>query len=634
MGGICGFIGRKDMKRDLLLEMGNRLAHRGPDGHGEAVYQLEHSYTVGLASRWLDRNSKADQYFQPMQSENERVSVILDGEIYNFKDIRDEINDYAFKTNCDTEVIVAAYLKWGIRFVEKLNGNYAVALLDRDENTLYLMRDIMGAKPLHYYVSKDKDIVFSSEINALLVCPDFVREVNTEIIGSYLHHAFINGTDTMYRNVHKVEKGHIVKIKNGEIEEIQYWSIAQKYNACSKNKVGDYEQAKYELKKRIEDAVALRISDGMPIGCFFSGGYDSSLIAAIAQEKSPKPVCTYSVGFYEEGFNEAPYAKRVANHLGTKHTEMYFEEPEMLRVIEDFPAYFAEPVADEAVIPTLLMSSRVRKDLPAVLTGTGGDELFIGGLSIYSILQEAQKKQKAGKLLHLLREIPGIKNGDCWGKLPLIYKIVSEDTNYEIKTQTGVEGYTRNIDKILINRPSNYYFDWESEYDETNYGVIRSLLDLDTYTPNCELHKEDRGTMQFALERRSPFLDKNVMEYAFRLPREYKMEGLIGKKILRDLCYEYIPGELLDRPKAGFCVPLDKWLRGSLKDKLMDLTNRDFLIRQGIFKPDETIMFVKQYLQTGDQGSYSGKNYSKIIWPYFIFQQWYDYYFMKQQTAG
>lgn len=630
MGGICGFIGRKNRKQDLLLEMGNSLAHRGPDGHGEAVYQLDHLYNVGLASRWLHIGNKFDQCFQPMQSENGRVSVVFDGEIYNFKDIRDEINSYIFKTDCDAEVILAAYLKWGIGFISKLNGNFAIALLDRGENTLYLIRDIMGTKPLHYYVNKDKDIVFASEIKALLMYSDFEKEVNTEIIGSYLHHAYINGTDTIYRNVHKVEKGHILKIKNGEIEDVEYWSIAQKYNACSKSKVEDYEQAKYELKKRIEAAVALRISDDMPIGCFFSGGYDSSLIAAIAQERSSKPVCTYSVGFYEKEFDEAHYAKNVAKHLGTKHTEMYFEESEMLRMIEDFPVYFAEPVADEAVIPTLLMSSRVRKDLPAVLTGTGGDELFIGGLSIYSILQDAQRKQKTGRLLHLLRKMPGIRNGKFWDQLPLIYKIVSEDTNYEVKTQTGVEGYTRNIDNILIHKPLNYYFEWESKYDEKNYGVIRSLLDLDTYTPNCELHKEDRGTMRFALERRSPFLDKNVMEYAFRLPREYKMEGLIGKKILRELCYGYIPRELLDRPKAGFCVPLDKWLRGPLKEKLTDLTNRDFLIRQGIFQPDETIMFVKRYLQTGDQGSFSGKNYSKIIWPFFIFQQWYDYYFMRR----
>ncbi len=626
MGGICGFIGKQNIKQDLLLEMENSLVHRGPDGHGEVVYHLDNSYNVGLASRWLNNSNKCDKYCQPMQSVNGRVSVIFDGEIYNLDNIREEINGYTFETDCNIEVIIAAYLEWGISFVEKLNGKFSIALLDRYENVLYLVRDRMGAKPLHYYVDKNKDVFFSSEIKALLMSPTFEKEINLEVIGSYIHHMYIAGTDTIYRNVYKVEKGHILKITNGEIKDIKYWSIADRYNVCSKNKIEDYEQAKYELKKLLEEAVDLRISDTASTGCLLSGGYDSSLITAIAQERASKPVCTYCVGFYENDYNEAHYAKKIADYLGTKHTEMYFDEPEMLDIIEDFPKYFDEPIADTAVLPTMLISSQARKDVPVVLAGTGGDELFVGGLLIYSMLQEAQKKQKIGVVLHLLKEIPIIKHCDIWNKMPLLYRIVSEDINNEAKTQIGVNEYTKYIDRILINKPLNYYFEWESKYDEKNYGVIRSLLDLDTYTSDYELLKEDRATMRYALERRCPFLDKNVMDYAFRLPKEYKMEGPIGKKILRDICYGYIPRELLDRPKAGLNVPLDKWLRGPLKEKLIDVTNRAFLVNQGIFNADETMTFVNQYLQTGDQGSWSGKNYSKIIWPYFIFQQWYLYY--------
>lgn len=626
MGGICGFITKRNVKQDLLLEMENSLIHRGPDGHGEVIYHLDNTYNVGLASRWLNIGNKSDKYCQPMQSVNGRVSVICDGEIYNIDRIREEISGYIFETDCDIEVIVAAYLKWGLSFVEKLNGKFAIALLDRCENVLYLIRDRMGAKPLHYYITKNKNVLFSSEIRAFLTCPDFEKEINLDIIGSYIHHMYIAGTATIYKNVHKVEKGHILQIKNGEIEEIEYWSIAKKYSVCSKDKITNYEQAKYELKKLLENAVSLRISDNTFTGCFLSGGYDSSLITAIAQEKTSEQVYTYCVGFYEDEYNEAHYAKKIANYLGTKHTEIYFDESEMLNIVEAFPKYFDEPIADTAVLPTILMSSQARKDVPIVLTGTGGDELFVGGLLIYSMLQEAQRKQKIGKLLHLLYGMPIIKSGKFWNKMPLIYRIVSEDLNNEAKTQIGVKEYTKYIDQILINKPLNYYFEWESRYEEKNYGVIRSLLDLDTYTSNYELLKEDRATMRFGLERRCPFFDKNVMEYAFRLPKEYKMEGTIGKKILRDICYEYIPKELLDRPKAGLNVPQDKWLRGPLKEKLIDVTNRDFLISQGIFNADKTIMFVNQYLQTGDQGSWSGKNYSKIIWPYFIFQQWYLYY--------
>ena len=626
MGGICGFIAKQNMNQDLLIEMENALVHRGPDGHGEILYHIDHLYSIGLGSRWLNIEGKSNRNGQPLHSVSGRVSVIFDGEIYNCESIREEINDNTFETGCSTEIIIAAYFKWGIRFVDKLNGKFSIALLDRDENVLYLIRDRMGAKPLHYYIDKNKDVFFSSEIRALLSCPFFNKEINMDVMGSYLHHMYIAGTDTTYKNVYKVEKGHYLKITKDKIEDIKYWSIADRYNVCSKNKVEDYRQAKYELRKLLEEAVELRISKNMPIGCFLSGGYDSSLVTAIAQEKASQAVFSYCVGFYENEYNEAQYAKKIADHLGTKHTEMYFDDVEMLDIIENFPKYFDEPIADTAVLPTMLISSQARKDVPMVLTGTGGDELFVGGLLIYFMLQEAQGKQKIGKILHLLKKIPIIKNNRNWDKMPLLYRIVSEEINYEAKTQIGVYEYTKYIDRILINKPKSYYFEWESKFDEKDYGVIRSLLDLDTYTSNYELLKEDRATMRYALERRSPFLDMNIMDYAFRLPKEFKMEGTIGKKILRDICYEYIPRELLDRPKAGLNVPLDRWLRGPLKEKLMDVTNRDFLIRQGIFDADETAMFVNMYLHTGDQGSWSGKNYSKIIWPYFIFQQWYSTY--------
>lgn len=626
MGGICGFVGRENVQPGLLREMGNSLIHRGPDGYGEVMDRLDDIYHVGLASRWMNRSDKSDICCQPMQSEDKRISVVFDGEIYNNENLRKEIGGYTFRTDCDSEIIIAAYLEWGIDFVERLNGQFSIALSDRSKDVLYLIRDRMGLKPLYYYVNKNEDIVFSSEIRAFLKYHCFDRQIDQDIIGSYLHHMYIAGADTIYRNVHKVEKGHIIKIKNGKIEDIEYWSIAGKYNVCSKNKIEDYRQAKYELIELLKEAVALRIPDNTSAGCFLSGGYDSSLITAIAQERSSRPVCTYSIGFYEDEYNEAPYAKKIADYLGTKHTEMYFGESEMLKIMDAFPEYFDEPIADTAVFPTLLLSSQARRDVPVVLTGTGGDELFVGGLLIYSMLQEAQSKKTLGKLLHLLRDMPVISHTGILDKMPLIYRIVSEDINDEAKTQIGVKEYTRYIDRILINKPANYYFEWESKYDEKNYGVIRSLLDLDTYTSDYELLKEDRATMRYALERRCPFLDKHVMEYAFRLPKEYKMEGPIGKKILRDISYGYIPEELLDRPKAGLNVPLDRWMRGPLKEKLIDMTSRDFLIRQGIFHPDETMMFVKQYLQAGDQGSWSGKNYSKIIWPYFIFQQWYLYY--------
>ncbi len=628
MGGICGFIGKQSLSQEKLLQMSSQFGHRGPHGHGEAVCQLG-QYYAGIASRWLNIRNLPDNCCQPMHSPDSRVSVVFDGEIYNYAEIRKEITGYTFKTDCDTEVIVAAYLKWGMGFVKRLNGMFAIALLDRKKNALYLIRDRMGIKPLYYYVDKNRDVLFASEIKSFFVCSEFERGVNSEIIGSYLHHMYITGADTIYQNVKKVQKGHVLELCNGQIREHEYWGIAKKYNELSKNRVEDYEEAKFHLKELLKESISLRLLADKPTGCFLSGGYDSSLIAAIAQEISPEPLHTYCAGFREENLNEAGYAKKIADYLGTKHTEIYIEADEAVKTIEELPQNFEEPLADWAMIPTMMMASQMCKDVSVAFTGVGGDELFIGGLEIYSILREAQQKKKIGEMLYLLRKVPIVKNSSIWDKMPLIYKIVSEDINKEIKTQTGVKGYTDCIDKILLNKTQSLYFEWESKFDTEDYAVIRTLLDLDTYTPDYELVKEDKATMQFALERRCPFLDKNIMEYVFSLPKEFKIDGIKGRKIIRDVVEEYIPRELLDRPKKGFNIPVDTYLRGPLREQLIDYTDRSFLVSQGIFDADETIKFINAYLQTGDQGSWSGKNFSKIVYPYFIFQQWYDNYIHK-----
>ncbi len=628
MGGICGFIGRHGLSQEKLQEMSGQFMHRGPHGHGEVVCQLD-EYYAGMASRWLNIRNLPDRCGQPMQSPDGRVSVVFDGEIYNYAQIREEITGYTFQTDCDTEVIVAAYLKWGMGFVKRLNGMFAIALLDRKKNTLYLIRDRMGIKPLYYYVDENGDVLFSSEIKSFFVCAAFQKGVNAEIVGNYLHHMYITGADTIYQNVRKVQKGHVLELCNGEITEHEYWGIAKIYNQVSKNKAEDYEEAKSRLKDLLKESISARLLKNGATGCFLSGGYDSSLIAAIAQEVSSEPIHTYCAGFYEENLNEAEDARRIADHLGTKHTERYIETDEAVKTIEELPQYFEEPMADWAMIPTMILASQMREDVAAAFTGVGGDELFVGGLEIYSKLRQAQQKKKIGELLYWLRKVPVIKNSSMWDKMPLIYKIASEDLNKEIKTQIGVKGYTDCIEKLLFKKGRSLYFEWESRYHADDYAVIRALLDLDTYTSDYELIKEDRATMQFGLERRCPFLDKNVMEYVFSLPKEYKVDGIMGRRIVRDVVREYIPDELLDRPKKGFNISVDDYLRGPLKEQLIDLTDRSFLVSQGIFNADETINFIKAYLQTGDQGSWSGKNYSKIVYPYFVFQQWYYHYIHK-----
>jgi len=271
-----------------------------------------------------------------------------------------------------------------------------------------------------------------------------------------------------------------------------------------------------------------------------------------------------------------------------------------------------------------LISEFAKKQVSVVLSGDGGDELF-GGYNIYSQLQKAQAYAKQGRILQLVRSMPYIQNLDYWNKMPLYKRIASDHVESENKTQTGVSQYLATIDKLLLSR-GDYYYKYESKYGEKRYDITRMLLDQDTYLQEDILAKVDRASMKYALECRCPILDQEVIEYSYRLLPEYKNNNGNQKRILKDIAYELVPKELLERPKSGFGVPMQKWLQNSLREELMEWTSEDFLIKQGIFNPQETIHFITQYLKNGDEGKGSGNNYSQIVWPYYVFQQWYNAY--------
>ena len=323
--------------------------------------------------------------------------------------------------------------------------------------------------------------------------------------------------------------------------------------------------------------------------------------------------------------NEAVYAKQVADVLGTDHQEMYIDEQDMLEVLESIPCYYDEPFADSSQIPTMLVAKLAKEKVSVVLSGDGGDELF-GGYNIYTILQQVQKRQLLGKILYGLGNIPGMKQTALWNGRSIVYRILSDDNNPEAVTQCGVNNYFEMIDQIMPQPVHNFYYEFESKYRESRYDLRRMLLDMDTFLAEDILTKVDRASMKYALECRCPILDTDIMEYSFRLPPEFKIYKGNKKRILKDLAYEYIPQELLDRPKAGFIIPLDKWLRGSLKERILDWTDREYLIRQGIFDPDRTGEFIDMYMKKGDGKKWSGKNFSKVVWAYFVFQQWYEKY--------
>lgn len=625
MSGICGVVSDKGVTKEILSQMNDTYNYGEGECGSEEIYSLN-SLVVGFAQRKMRIQSSSEKDCVPFHSESGRISIIMDGEILNAGELMDELTDYPFQTNHESEVILAAYLKWGINFVKKLEGEFAIALFDREEQCVYLFRDRMGMRPLYYYEGNGGTVVFASELKTIMKYPDFEKRVNDEVLGNYFIKLYIAAPYTIFQNTYKLNSGTILKISAQKTEKIAYWEIAEQYQAMQKEPVEDYAEIKEALKERLKLSINLRMRGSASLGSFLSGGYDSTVICALAQEMSDKPFQAFTVGFDKIGKNEAEFAEEIAKHLGLKHEKIYLTEKEVLSRVDKIPHYYDEPLADPAVFPNMLLSEFAKGSVDTIMSGEGGDELF-GGCEIYATLERAQKCRNIGKILHLIKNIPSLKENEKWNKMKLKYRIVSDDITDDIKTQTGISQYTDTLDKMLNREKNEFYYNFESRYGEKMYCITRMLLDLDTYTQE-ELSKVDRASRRVGLNSRFPMLDGRVMEYAFRVPGKYKVNNGNMKMLLKDIAYDYVPKEIMDRPKHGLGIPTDNWLRGPFKEQLLEWTAYDFLVKQGIFDPDYTSSLVQKYLANGDEGLGSGNNYSQIWWPYFIFQQWYAAYML------
>ena len=644
MCGICGYVSKKRISEDELRIMNDTMYHRGPNDSGVEVYPLRNGYSIGFAQRRLSILDLSMLGHQPMHSQDDRIRVVFNGEIYNFLELKQELSDYPFKSNCDTEVIIAAYLKWGIECVKHMHGMFAIALYDGETDDVYLIRDRIGKKPLYYWLD-GVNLVFASELKPFMKCPGFRREIRREVIARYLYQQYINAPESIYENVYKLAPGSILQFHMGEIKIWKYWDIRKAYLEQNEHPVRSYAEAKQELKKRLQKAVADRMIADVPIGTFLSGGYDSSLVTAMAQEHSDTPVKTFTIGFNEKDYNEAMYAKEVARHLGTDHTELYIDEREMFDLVESIPQYFDEPFADSSQIPTMLVSKLAREQVTVALSGDAGDEFFCG-YNIYENVAQAQKLDAIGGFVNLIGQIPDGK-GKLLDKMPMRVRVVAGNRDPETKVQFCSDSYIRaahafldgtealdkpmssleylQMNQMIQNGQLPCKYPMESTYPVNNWQVRRMLLDMDTYLPGDILCKMDRASMKYSLEARCPIMDTAVMEYSFRIPHQFKYYRGDKKHILKDIAYDYVPRELLERPKVGFGVPLDKWLRGPLRAKLMDYSSTDYLRRQHIFNTAYVSKFVNDYLVTGDAGPATGANFSKVVWAFFVFQQWYEY---------
>ena len=322
MCGICGFISQKHISLSKLKEMNDTMYHRGPNDSGEEIVQIADGFYLGLAHRRLSILDLSSLGHQPMHSKNSQVSIVFNGEIYNYLELKEELRDYEFQSNCDTEVLLAAYLKWGIDFLNKLNGMFSIALFDKKKDTLFLVRDRIGKKPLYYWLD-GKNIVFASECKPLLLAPGFKKNINKEILPKYQVNQYIEAPYSIFEKVYKLEPGMCLEYQYGKISKSKYWDVATNYNIKKRNMVSSYAEAKAHLKSLLIDATQKRMIADVPLGTFLSGGYDSSLISAIAHSLSTKPLKTFAIGFDAPDYNEAEYAQAVANYLGTDHSECW-----------------------------------------------------------------------------------------------------------------------------------------------------------------------------------------------------------------------------------------------------------------------------------------------------------------------
>ncbi len=633
MCGICGFVSRRDIRLTQLKKMNDTMYHRGPDDSGEEIYEAADGYSVGFAQRRLSILDLSALGHQPMHSENRRVSVVYNGEIYNFRELKEQLADYPFRSNCDTEVILAAYLKWGIDCVKRMNGMFAIALFDRENATVYLARDRIGKKPLYYW-RDGENLVFASELKPIMEADGFEKRIRRDVLSRYLYQQYINAPESVFEDVYKLEPGSIlsfcissVSAEGDGCRQWKYWDVGKVYAKQHGNPVKDYGEAKTQLKELLKRATAARMIADVPLGSFLSGGYDSSLITAMAQEASKEPVKTFSIGFHEERYNEAKYAKQVADYLGTSHTELYIDEKQMFDLVESIPKYYDEPFADSSQIPSMLVSALAREKVTVALSGDGGDEFYCG-YNIYENVAQAQALDLAGAAVHGICRLPLVRHSHLAEKLPFRVRVIAENRNRETKTQFGASNYVVRAGKMVRGgeNPLPCHYEVESGYGVGKWQVRRMLLDMDTYLPGDILCKVDRASMKYSLETRCPILDRDVMEYSYRIPHSFKFWKGDKKHILKDIAYDYIPRELLNRPKVGFGVPLDQWLRGPLKEQLLDYSERDYLERQGIFDADYVSGMIREYIRTGDGGPATGANYSKLSWSFFIFEQWYRQY--------
>jgi asparagine synthase (glutamine-hydrolysing) len=644
MCGITGFLdtSRSKSSEQLTLiarRMSTSLRHRGPEDEGVWV---DPNTGIAFGHRRLSIIDLSPMGHQPMHSASGRYVITFNGEIYNFKALRQELEQLGetFRGHSDTEIMLAAIARWGVEAsLQKFNGMFAFALWDREEQTLYLSRDRAGEKPL-YYGWAGKTLLFGSELKALQQHPDFRGDIDRGAIAVYLRHNYIPAPHSIYKGIYKLPAGTVLAIRGfgSDASPKPYWSakVAAEDGIANPFR-GTEEEAVNQLDALLNDAVTMRMEADVPLGAFLSGGIDSSLIVAIMQANSKRPVKTFTIGFDNREFNEAEPAKLVAQHIGTEHTELYVTPEEAMAVIPRLPTLYDEPFADSSQIPTFLVSQLARRNVTVSLSGDAGDELFGGyttyqwGRSVHQNVGWMPRPLKAG----LAKTIKPLSKLDWNALLDGRQSVVpeslrSKDINKVLSKLTGILKVNEReaLYWILLSywmEPSSIVLGAKEPLtaltDKTKWAKIDDIMHvmmyLDTimYLPDDILVKVDRASMGVSLESRVPLLDHRIIEFAWKLPIEMKVKGTLGKVPLRNLLYRYVPKHLVDRPKQGFGVPIHEWLRGPMRSWAEDLLDESRLKNEGYF--DATP--VRQKWNEHVSGR---RNWQAQLWAVLMFQAW------------
>lgn len=611
MCGICGLITKNNISDDTFNKMVDVLKHRGPDDRG--VWSgVSKDWNVKLGHRRLSVIDISRNGHQPMIDESGRYIIVFNGEIYNYSELKSAIKEFNFKSSSDTEVLLYLYIKYGYKCLDIINGMYSIAIYDSFENRLFIARDRMGKKPL-YYLAYENHFVFASELKSFLYFPYFEKIINRATLAQYFSQNCILSPNTIYKNTYKLKPGEYLIWDNGIIQKQEYYSPIKSYLEAKEFVIDNYVECKKTLKELLYDSVEKRLLADVSVGTFLSGGIDSTLITAIANDiRANRKIDTFTIGFNEKKYDESQYALNIAKYLGVRHHTQIMSEDEMLSLLNDMSIYYDEPFSDASQLPTMLVSKFAKKDVTVVLSGDGGDELFAG----YSNIDTLTILKKYDILLSPLRRLLP-QNLIKHSKSDKI-KILCEEKKNQDKLQYYAKLRENIANSILCDSGKGTTEIVSIENEE--WMQQRMLFDMTTYLPDENLTKVDRGTMRFSLEARCPLLDYRIVDYSMKIPFKYKYKDGIKKYILKDILYDFVPQELIDRPKKGFNVPIYMWLNTILKSELDQYLDENLVREQGIFKYNELIKFATQFKNKEQTSN------TQIMWSYFVFQRWYKKY--------